>query len=560
MRLLLPLFLMLLSTTTMADTFGEVVTLLNTNCASGYGCHSGDTPAFGLDFTVDRDAIYEQLVGVAPGTAEAVNKGYELVKAGDPGRSFLYRKVNHGLHEDSNLGDDQGLSMPIAGPMQDHEIELIRQWILYGAKNDEETYISSDLLEDYYVNGNGLERIEAPAPPAPGEGFQLHLGPIFLEPNGEVEYVYRYELQNEESFEVNRINTIMNESSHHFLFFKFNEGEENSQDNGLLEVGLISSATGEASAITSNTKMISGWAYSKDIALPQGTAFTWNKDEVLKYNYHIKNYHQSAILPAELYINVYTQEAGTALHEMHSEFHLCEEPLIFTLPPGETTLEWHFDQRYLDEAGANDIIHLWSMGAHTHQYGTDFDVYYDDNGFFEQIYEGFYNPDYSFNQGFYDYSEPPFRFFDEFFDFKASDGLQVYAAYNNTSGGNITTGLTTEDEMFGMFIQYLTGDISDLADLEEEEDTISGIGDIPQKDWSIFPNPSTGNITLDLTQFNESVEVRIFNVLGETVYQQNFAANQSTPQIDLGEAASGFYLVQIKGEGTKSVQKLLIED
>ncbi len=547
-------------------TMGEVRNILSTSCAYS-SCHDSSGPAAGLDFTGSATDIYNQLINAEPFNAEAQEKGYKLVKPGDPARSFLYRKVNYGLHADSDLESGQGQNMPTGAAIADEKIELIRQWILFGANNDDEEYIDPDILEEYYVDG-GLDRIDAPPAPDPSEGFQLHFGPIFLEPNQEKEYVYRYELQNPEPMEINRIEVIMNQQSHHFLFFKFEDGAENNQDDGLLEVSVASSISGEALAITSDTKMIGGWAYSRDLVLPEGTAYTWDVDEVLKFNYHILNYSDAAILPAEIYVNVYTQPVGTASHEMHSEFDLYN-PLSLVIPPGEHQFEWDYDN--FNEAAANDSVHIWTLGAHTHQYGVDFDIYRQDGGTVgEQVYEGYYNLDYSANIGSYNYAEPAFRVFDPpFLSVLANDGLHIEALYNNTSGSTVNFGLTTEDEMFGLFIQYLVGDISDLLEMpvdtmeidtmETDTTNTSLFSQIIPQQWSIYPNPTKDFVNLDLNAINEAVEVNIYNTLGEAIYTEKVAPNTVGHRIDVAAFASGVYFVEIKGKDFSDTQKLNVQ-
>jgi len=566
-KLLFSFLILLTSSAVYAQgTFGEVQSILSTSCAYS-SCHDASGPAAGLDFTGSLNDIYDQLINVDPFNDEAKDRGYKLVKPGDPAKSFLYRKMNYGLHEDSNLGTDLGQNMPTGAALADEKIELVRQWILFGANNDEEEYIDSDILEEYYVDG-GLDRLEAPPAPDPSEGFQLHLGPIFLETNQEKEYVYRYELQNPEPLEINRIEVIMNEESHHFLFFKYEDGAENNQADGLLEVSVESSLSGEALAITSDTKMIAGWAYSQSFELPEGTAYTWDINEVLKFNYHILNYSDAAVLPAEIYINVYTQPVGTASHEMHSEFHLYS-PFNLIIPPGEHEFVWDYDN--FDEASNNDTVHVWALGAHTHQYGTDFDIYRQDGGVLgEQVYEGFYNLDYTANIGAYNYSEPAFRIFEPpFLSLKANDGLHIEALYNNTSSSTIFFGLTTQDEMFGLFIQYLTGDISDLLEMpidtmevdtmEMDTTNTSLFSQIIPQQWSLYPNPSKDFVNLDLKDINEPVDLVVYNTLGELVYTEKVAPNTLGHRIDLTTFTSGVYFVEIKGQHFSDTQKLNIQ-
>jgi len=529
-----------------AGTFDKVVTIFNNSCAFS-ACHDADIRAAGLDFSGDRNSIYEQLIDKLPINEVAASKNNLLVKPGDPARSFLYRKVNYDLHNDSKLTEGEFQGMPTGGSLEKYDIELIRQWILFGAKKDDKDYVDADVLKEYYEVG-GLAPIEAPEPPAPGEGYQLQLGPIFLAPGEEVEYIYRYELQNPENMEVNRINVSMNKQSHHFLFFKFDAGRQFDQATGLIPVNFFGNA-----AITNNTKMIGGWAYSRDFVLPEGTAFNWRKNEVLKLNYHILNSSSTSILPGKIYVNIYTQPVGTAQMEMHSEFHLSLEDensdgLFF--PRGESTHRWI--TRNFDEAFGRLPVHIWSLGSHTHKYGVDFDVYLFRNGVIgDQIYEGFHNTDHTIPQNFYDYSEPPFRIFDDYLTLQENDSLYIEGKYNNTGDRAVGFGLTTQDEMFGIFVNYLTGDISQLP-VAIEETTI------PQN-WSVYPNPAKEQIQVNLPSYNQPYQLKLYNATGQLLYQSTTSPTANQQTININNKSSGVYILQIQNDTFTSTKKLIIE-
>ncbi len=534
------------------DTFEDVAKIFETKCA---GCHEGNNPQGKLNLVQPLDDLYTELFETEPTNPRAKEMDYKLVDAGYPTRSFLYRKIDGGLYHDINLENAEGKLMPTNGnKLTDAEKELVRQWILFGAPKEGEV-VKKDILEEYYTEG-GVPALERPDPPAEGEGFQLYLGRIFLEPKEEREYIYKYELKNPEPIEINRIDTRMNDQSHHFLFFKFDENKHQDEDEGLEEVTTLSSITGEAIAITNDTRMIGGWAYSSDIVLPEGTAYNWRANEVLKFNYHIKNYSETSIAPIELYVNVYTQAVGTASHEMRSDF-LLYNPLSLVIEPGENSYEWV--RRNFDGANSNDDVHLWLLGAHTHQLGTDFDIYQrmGDGSYGEQIYEGFYNFDYSFDQGFYDYAEPPMRIFDELYTIRAGDGLIMTADYNNPGTQSVRFGLTTADEMFGLFIQYLVGDISDLSSqwtVGIENETSANVG------LEVFPNPTTGPATISYhLEEATTIQLEVFNTVGQRV--ANVVQGNQTPgdyQYSLNQnLTAGVYMVQLR-VGEELVTKKLV--
>ncbi len=524
-----------------------------------FSCHSGASPAGGLDLDLSESDLYNALI-----EANSNASDFPLVDPGYPERSFMYRKMNNGLYPDSELTATEGQSMPAYGgpELLDHERETVRQWILYGAKQTGVQF-DPETLETYYTEP-AAARPRLEAPPAPEVGMQLHLGSIFLEPSREVEYKYKYEINLEEGLEINKIEVVMNSDSHHFIFFKFNGNQGDNDPDGLSQVSLNNNID-----IGGNeTTMIGSWAYSKAFDLPEGTAYSWDQDVELLFNYHILNYSQTQILPADVYINIHTQPEGTALKEMHSNFILNENFFQFLIPNNgqDTPFTESITGNDFNQANPSDSIHIWSIGSHTHARGRDYDIYRrtaaGEKG--EQIYEGFYNYDQGFDNGFYDYAEPPFRNFgDDYVTIKAGDGLIHEAVYNyNEPGGPafLNFGLTTEDEMMGVFCQYLVGDISMLPGSTSGVDT----EDLTSANaWNVFPNPYTAQTQIQYELQKESdVVLKVFNTVGQEVTElvsANQPAGTYTQQFsakDLGLGA-GLYILQLSIDGQQSTKTVL---
>jgi len=528
-----------ISTSLSAQTFNEITTIFKTNCASTY-CHGSGVG--NLTFTEDTEpsALYDLLVNAPSSNSWAAERNMPLVDPGHPNNSFLYQKIDKGLHEDA-LPLIAGAAMPMGGDLPLHEVELVRQWILYGAK-EQTTDVDPSILEEYYA-GNGIPPVEAPEPPAEGEGFQLHFGTLFLEPEEEKEWIFKETLDNE-ALEIYKIDLVMSSDySHHFLFFQ--SPDDINQPEGVVEVGFF----GGGQAVTSDNKMVGGWAYAAELKLPEGTAYSWEENSTVKYNLHIKNYSTTSILPCDVYLNVYTQEPGTAIKEMHSDFFINGNFADYNIPPNEEHVISHSvpnggifggESFEAPPAGEPDEIHLWLFGGHTHQWGTDYDAWVKnpDGSVGEQIYEGFYNVDYSFNQGFYDYAEPATRIFDPMVTIDRSAGLYTEAKYMNESGSNVQLGLTTDDEMQGFFVQYLVGDISVLPD-----PVASGIDDRIDSDlFRIYPNPSNGLVQIQLYDNSQIAQIKVYNAMGKQVRFDTL--NQGT--LDLRNLANGLYVIEVQ--------------
>lgn len=81
---------------------------------------------------------------------------------------------------------------------------------------------------------------------------------------------------------------------------------------------------------------------------------------------------------------------------------------------------------------------------------------------------------------------------------------------------------------------------------------------IAKLDFSIYPNPVTGN-TLKISTNNTSteLEVEIYNIIGASVFKQKL--NNNSKEINIGNLNKGIYLVKLQSE-TGSVTKKLIKN
>ncbi|HXH19286.1 MAG TPA: T9SS type A sorting domain-containing protein [Chitinophagales bacterium] len=516
------------------NTFSTVRSILQANCAAS-GCHGGGN-ANVFDVDAASSDLYHVLVDVPAANAAAAAKGNKIVDPGHPYNSFLLRKIGSSGFDPYITIDDSEKNGHPDGSLQDYEIELIRQWIIAGAQ-ETGNVVDYQLLQDYYTNG-GLDFIPIPQAPAPGKGFQVRLGPIFFGPNAEAEFMKKEHLKNQSTLIVSEMSGYMSWESHHMLLFKFN-GIGSGEREGTRRVPL------QAFPFNGDITLTGAWQNDGDFKLPQGTAFYWQPGTVLDFDYHVKNYSQTQILPADFYLNIFYNDDPTPPVEMFAEL---ENEVALALNPGE-----NFESR---EHHFNEDRYIWMLSSHTHKYGTDYDIFIrnQDGTKGNQIYEGFYNESYTFNQGFYDYQHPPIRYFEPML--KVENGLIFETAWNVTGPCTsplqplfcITFGMTTDDEM--MLFTYLY--------TKEKVESPTGISSssLNATDFSVYPNPFFG-----VTRVNYSiaevanVKLEVYDVLGKklsTIYEMNqqaagnYSSEISSKQI--GDAP-GVYFITLTLDG-----------
>ena len=79
---------------------------------------------------------------------------------------------------------------------------------------------------------------------------------------------------------------------------------------------------------------------------------------------------------------------------------------------------------------------------------------------------------------------------------------------------------------------------------------MTGVNDLANnsKNISVYPNPSNGNFTLDLTQMaGQKTETTITNCMGQVINKRTDKSS-SKMNIDLSAKEKGIYFIEIKAE------------
>lgn len=542
-KIILPFVLLsFLGTVSLAQTiFQQVKTIMQNQCA-GSGCHSGSIPGFNV---TDADAdLLADLIGNSPANPSAASKGYKYIDPGHPTNSFLLRKIAHGLDE-LNIEPAEGTDMPNGRPkLPDADIELIRQWIMFGASLNDPVVpagfsgINRQNIDDFY-NNNGRPRIPRPAAPPAGEGFQIHLGPVFYSPREEAEYFIKHDLRLPDTIEVKRLELFMNDESHHFIIRKFAPGTKQNWKDGMQPLDIFT-------AFDQDKEQVMAWQDNGDVELPEFTAYSWPTETALDLNYHLFNFHNE-VLAADVYINIYTQPKGTAQFEMKSV--LVPNIQLF-MQPSPTTVH-----SFSNNWNKNNIS-IWSLSSHTHARGVDYDLFLSnlDGSTGPKIYEG--QEKNGINQGFYDWEHPPFKVLDPmlYVDPTLYRGVRDTAKYINNTSGVMTWGFTTDREMMLFYVQYIDGEFNPITSVEEVAKA--------EANFSIYPNPFKSNAEIKFNIDKPSdVILDVYDMTGRRVKRfanTRFQQGTYTYKLDgYSEFNNALYLVKLTIDGDSFYRRIV---
>jgi hypothetical protein len=512
----------------------EVYNILQAKCAT---CHNGNEAPAGLDLQgagANDQAraldVFNNIFRQTPANSSAAAKGDFYIYPGRPDRSFLFRKMNAGLEATVTLNQDtEGQSMPPYGEptLTNVEKELIRQWILYGAPATG-TVVDPALLAEYY-SGNGLASFPdgPPEPPAAGEGFQFKMGPFFLPPGEELEYFQKYELDLPGDVEINRLDMQIGTYSHHLILYDFGTNGSNAVTDGL-----------RLAPYHANISLVSAIQEATDLKLPTGTAFRWPSDLVLDMNSHYINYSATMVHQAEVYVNVYTQDMGTAAQEMFTTLIVKDDIYI---PNNENTIT--FNQVVNQNLGQ---IYLWGLMGHTHKYGTSYKVWKRQN---------FQPTDLLYDAAcargipgcvapYFDYRHIPFRYFEPLqpLTMNFPNGMTHQASWINNGPAPVWFGPTSDDEMMVLVAMYTLGSEGiEIVDTQEP---------LPQTDvLEIRPAPAKDQAAFTSPEFIRQGTLTLFDLTGRPVWQQSVSGTQFLVQ--RGAWPAGMYSYQLQTSAAK---------
>ena len=437
-----------------SNSFGETVPdedatyhdiqsyLFDKSCASS-ACHAAPVNAGGLNLTYEHS--YEALYGRPPANAAAAAAGLKLVDPGNVENSFLLTKL---------MGPtviEQGARMPFGGGvLHSGKIDAIRTWIAAGAPQTGKVAGIGDLA----VLRDPDEVFHPPAPPPPGEGYQLHLPPFKIEPGTEREVFYTTQITDEagnpidDDIFIHRYEIFYPAGSHHFILYRLTE---QAMSDGIVNVGVIDGigvdpkdtfrelnpSDPQALGNIGVHRFFVAGTQSEDasFAFPEGVALRLAGDTVYDMNAHYINLLGSEPLIGEVYINLYTLPPEEVVYEAVDIFVSNTQ---INVPPGlsrVSQMTWYIEDELQQRGYAPDAtLNVMMLTSHMHRHGELFEIFQESTS--ERLHRSVA------------YDDAPITFYDPPLVLDASDGLRFQCTHNNyDKDAAIEFGFTSEDEM-----------------------------------------------------------------------------------------------------------------
>jgi hypothetical protein len=370
--------------------FRSIQEVFTQSCAFS-SCHSAASRKGGLVLE-HEDLSYASLVDRESQHPEAKELGLLRVASGNPGFSFLVRKLK---------GFGPGDSMPQGGgKLPDDIIAMVEDWIRRGAHTTAEECPAAvaspgsgsgahgigavpTICDDAPIGGDFEWQPEPPLdPPAPGTGFQLYVPPKPVEPGTEWEYCYAFRptLGGLQSRNIAHQEYRMHEGSHHLLLYmyfgqhpeQFAEGYFPCQAGNCINPGDCPSDSGSNQIPVGGTQ-VAGTAYQVNYPPGVGLPILNPGRAVFIANLHFTNPFQP---PQEIYseawINVYVHRPNEAKAILDGIFAINSADLVVE-PYTTKTISQVWKPRSILSRSAADAA-VFQLFGHMHKRGRAFTI------------------------------------------------------------------------------------------------------------------------------------------------------------------------------------------
>ena len=419
------------------------------SCANSV-CHAAPANAGNLNLTYGLS--YEDLVGRLPQNPSAAAAGMKLVDPGNPENSFLLTKLM------GPTAPEQGARMPFGGGvLHGGKIDAVRAWIATGAPQTGKIAGIGDLG----VLRDPDDTFEPPAPPPPGEGYQLRLPPFKIEPGTEREIFYATQITDENGnpiegdIFINRVEIFYPAGSHHFIIYRLTEeGLANGVPERGITPGIGVDPTHPFRELDAEDPQVLGnfgvdrlfvvGTQTDDtlFEFPEGVGLRLPGDTIYDLNSHYINLLGDETLIGETYVNIYTIPEEELQYEAVEIF---VSNRSINVPPGTTRvakMTWYIedelDRRSHDPSTA---LNVFLLTSHMHRHGELFEIFQGSTG--DLLHRSVA------------YDDAPIDLFDPILRLDVDDTLKFQCTHNNYDTNEpLIFGLTSEDEMCIIFGYY----------------------------------------------------------------------------------------------------------
>ena len=275
--------------------------------------------------------------------------------------------------------------------------------------------------------GGGGACDEPPCLEPPEQGFQVRNEGVMIQPGEDVEYCEVVVLPGgpSDTYHVNRFSSEMTTGSHHLIVAAIEPGSET---DAQAEPGDRVECFGPSPFGDDLIDVTGQQLPYHEESFPPGVGRVYTGGQKVVFNYHYLNTSDEPLL-ARAAVNFHTTDAAS-VEKIAETFGKIYFPI--SVPPGES-------RSYEVSCTMSTDVMVHKLTRHTHQWGTDFPVYFSGG---ERDGELIYTSP--------NYEDPDFVFAEPIL-VEAGQGFRFVCNYVNTTTGTLTFGESASHEMCILF-------------------------------------------------------------------------------------------------------------
>jgi uncharacterized repeat protein (TIGR01451 family) len=136
-----------------------------------------------------------------------------------------------------------------------------------------------------------------------------------------------------------------------------------------------------------------------------------------------------------------------------------------------------------------------------------------------------------------------------------ASGSKGFVQYRVKPKANLPAGTVIDNRAF-IYFDYNAPIITNTS--HNTYELVTGIKNATKNEFAMYPNPTSGIVTVAAKKANAAMNITVYNLLGDVVFENRNL--QGTSPLDLSNLSNGVYLVKVNVQGAKPViYKLVIQ-
>ena len=87
---------------------------------------------------------------------------------------------------------------------------------------------------------------------------------------------------------------------------------------------------------------------------------------------------------------------------------------------------------------------------------------------------------------------------------------------------------------------------------------VSNVEDKSTKLFNIYPNPTTGQIQIELTENNQPFNIQLYNILGEALWHKKIKVHSYQKRLNISDLPNGVYLLKLQIGDRTTIERIIL--